>query len=88
MKIGRYLMIILLPMGFLIVFGNNGLVDHYIMKEKLKILKEENHQVARENNDLRKEISLLKDNPQYVEWATRKELGMVRKGDKVFRFVD
>jgi cell division protein FtsB len=88
MKVGRYLIIFLLLMGFLIVFGNNGLVDNYVMKEKLKILKEENEQIVRENNDLKKEISLLKENPQYVELAARKELGMVRKGDKVFRFMD
>ncbi len=88
MKVGRYVIIFLLLMGFLIVFGNNGLIDNYVMKEKLKILKEENEQVTKENNALKREIALLKENPQYVESAARKELGMVRKGDKVFRFVD
>ncbi len=88
MKVGRYLALFLLLMGFIIVFGNNGLVDNYIMKEKLKILKEENELVVRENNALKKEIALLKENPRYVELAARKDLGMVRKGDKVFRFVD
>jgi cell division protein FtsB len=88
MKIGRYLIIFLVLMGFLIIFGNNGLVDNYVMKEKLKILKEENAQIVLENNGLKKEISLLRNNPQYIEAVARKELGMVRKGDIVYRFVD
>jgi len=88
MKVGRYVVIFLFVMGFFIVFGNNGLVDNYVMKEKLKILKEENTELNRENSGLKKEIALLKDNPQYIETAARKELGMVRKGDRVYRFVD
>jgi len=88
MKIGRYLIIFLVLMGFLIIFGNNGLVDNYVMKEKLNILKEENAQIVLENNGLKKEISLLRNHPQYIESVARKELGMVRKGDVVYRFVD
>jgi len=39
MKVGRFVIVFLLLMGFLIAFGDNGLVDNYVMKEKLKILK-------------------------------------------------
>jgi cell division protein FtsB len=88
MKIGKYVALCLALMGFLIVFGNNGLVDNYVMKEKLKILKEENSQTMRENDNLKKEIVLLKNNPQYIETAARKELGMVKKGDIVYRVMD
>jgi cell division protein FtsB len=88
MKLGRYVIGFLFLMGFLIVFGNNGLVDNYILKEKLNILKEENAEMARENSELRKEIALLRTNAQYIETVARKELGMVKKGDVVFRFVD
>jgi cell division protein FtsB len=88
MKIGRYVILFLFLMGFLIVFGNNGLVDNYILKEKLKILKEENAEVTRENHEHNKEIALLRTNAQYIETVARKELGMVKKGDVVFRFVD
>ncbi len=88
MKVGRYLILFLLLMGFLIVFGNNGLVDNYILKEKMKILREENAQITKENDDLKREIALLKNNPRYIENTARKELGMVKKGDTVYRIVD
>ncbi len=88
MKVGRYLVIFLVLMGFFIIFGNNGLVDNYIMKEKLKILKEENAQIVQENIGLKKEIALLRNSPPYIESMARKELGMVKKGDTVYRFVD
>ena len=88
MKVGRFVIVFLLLMGFLIAFGDNGLVDSYVMKEKLKILKDENSQTMKENDGLKKEVLLLRDNPRYIEMVARKELGMVKKGDVVYRHVE
>jgi len=58
MKVGRFVIVFLLLMGFLIAFGDNGLVDNYVMKEKLKILKSENSRTMEENDGLKKEVIL------------------------------
>ncbi len=86
MKVGRYMAVFLLVMALLIAFGNNGLIDNLIMKEKLKILKDSNSQLLEENNRLKKEIFLLSNNPQHIESLARNEFGMVRKGELVYRF--
>lgn len=88
MKVGRFLVIFLLGIALLIAFGNNGLIDNLIMKEKLRILKDTNRQLSLENNQLRREIVLLRDNPQYIETLARNEFGMVRKGELVYRFTE
>lgn len=88
MKVGRFLVIFLLGIALLIAFGNNGLIDNLIMKEKLRILKDTNRQLSLENNQLRREIVLLRDNPQYIETLARNEFGMVRKGELVYRFAE
>jgi cell division protein FtsB len=86
MKVGRYLAFFVLIIGFLIAFGNRGLVDNYMMRERLATIKKANQEIARENKGLRKTIMLLRSELPYVEMVARNELGMVKKGDLVYRF--
>ena len=85
MKVGRYLAIFVLLMGAVITFGDRGLIDNYRMKEKLMALKKINHQITLENIALKKNITLLRDDLSYIEMMARSGLGMVKKGDLVYR---
>jgi cell division protein FtsB len=85
MKIGRYLIIFVLLMGALITFGDRGLIDNYRMNEKLMALKKINHGTTLENIALKKNITFLREDPSYIEMMARNELGMVKKGDLVYR---
>jgi len=86
MKLGRCLVIFIIFMGLLIVFGNRGLVDNYMMKEKLAAIEKSNKDITLENRDLKRSISLLRSDLSYLEMVARNELGMVRKGDLVYRY--
>jgi cell division protein FtsB len=86
MKVGRYLAIFVLVTGFLIAFGNRGIVDNIMMREKLAALKKNNREITRDNGELKKTILLLRSELPYIEMVARNELGMVRKGDLVYRF--
>ncbi|HOE78537.1 MAG TPA: septum formation initiator family protein [Smithellaceae bacterium] len=85
MKIGRYLIAFLFFMALVIAFGNRGLVDNYLMEKKLAQLNEENHSLAAQNAQLEKKIVLLRSDPAYIESIARKELGMVKESDIVYR---
>lgn len=85
MKVGRYLVVFLFLMMLLITFGNRGLVDNYLMSKRLVSLKLLNNGVAAENNELKKKIVLLRSDLVYIESLARNELGMVKKGDIVYR---
>ena len=87
MKVGRYLIVFVLLMGAVITFGDRGLVDNYRMKEKLMALKKINHEITLENIALKKNITLLRDDLPYIEMMARSGLGMVKKGDMVYRSV-
>jgi cell division protein FtsB len=88
MKIGRYLVVFLLLMALLITFGNRGLVDNYLMSRRLAQLKSQSNEMTSENNELKNKILLLRNDLTYMETVARKELGMVKKGDIVYRLAE
>lgn len=86
MKLGRYLVIFLLLMAVLITFGNRGIVDNYLMSKRLANLQLQTKKISVENNELKKKILLLRNDISYIEMIARNELGMVNKGDIVYRW--
>jgi cell division protein FtsB len=86
MRVGRYLVVFMMFMAILITFGNRGLLDNYRMGKKLTAIQETNENILKANREYRKEIDLLKNHLDYIEAVARDELGMVRKGDVVYRF--
>jgi cell division protein FtsB len=55
------------------------------MSKRLAELKLLNDGVMEENNELKKKIILLRSDLAYIESLARNELGMVKKGDMVYR---
>jgi cell division protein FtsB len=86
MKIGRYLVVFLLFMALLITFGNRGFVDNYLMSKRLAQLKLQTREITIANSELKKKILLLRSDSNYIEMIARNELGMVKKGDIVYRW--
>ncbi len=85
MKVGRYLIVSVILMGTIITFGNRGLVDNYLMGERLAVIRKSNQDLALNNLELKKKIILLRSNLPYIEMMARNELGMIKKGDMVYR---
>jgi len=85
MKIGRYLVVFLIFMALLITFGNRGIVDNYLMSKRLAQLKLQNGMIVVESDELKRKILLLRSDLSYIESIARNELGMVKKGDVVYR---
>ncbi|TFG90379.1 MAG: septum formation initiator family protein [Syntrophobacterales bacterium] len=88
MKVGRVLFGIFIIMVLLIIFGDRGLVDYRTLMEKQVALEEANESIIIENNELKREIGLLKGDVRYIEAVARRELGMVKQGDRVYQFID
>ena len=86
MKAGRFMIIISFLTGLLIIFGDRGLIDNFRMKERLISLRRANSDLAKENGDLKRAISLLQDDLSSVEMVAKSELGMVKRGTVVFQF--
>lgn len=87
MKIGRYLVVVLFAMALLITFGKRGFVDNYLMSKRIAQLEMQRSMIAAESDELKRKIFLLRGDLTYIESIARNELGMVKKGDVVYRLV-
>lgn len=68
-----------------IIFGDQGLADLQLLKKKLGTLVEKNEKMERENFSLHSEIDRLRHDPEFIENVARKELGMIRKDEVIFK---
>ena len=72
-------------MFFMIVFGDNGLADLRLLKNKSRQLDVRNAQIAAENLELHRKIDRLKNDPAYIENIARQELGMVAPDEVIIK---
>ena len=70
---------------FMIVFGDNGLVDLRLLKSKHVRLEMRNVQIAGENVQLHRQIDRLKHDPAYIESIARQELGMIAPDEVIIK---
>jgi cell division protein FtsB len=57
----------------------------HIENEKMKV---EAKELVIKNDELTRKINFIEKDKQYVEKIIREELGMIKKGEKVYRFND
>lgn len=83
-KPGRRLIFLLV--GLLLVFSfGKGLVKIGRLMYRNHVEQQKYDQVLREKEQLETEIERLNDDPLYIEEIARREYGMIREGEEVFR---
>lgn len=58
----------------------------YALNQENDKVKVESLKLEKANNDLIKKIELIQTDDAYKEKVIRQELGMIKKGEKVYRF--
>lgn len=78
----------LLGMIALSTWSQHGLLAMWRMQRELATFAAEIGEIEQDNTDLRHEIQRLHNDLPYLEKIAREELGLVKKGEIVFEFVD
>lgn len=68
-------------------FGERGLLHIYHLKEQQKNLEREMETIRKENERLKQEIEALRTNREYLEGIARREFGLVKPGEVIYRFM-
>ncbi len=80
------IIISLLILGSLTFFGEKGIFNLVRLRKEVARIKERNLKLEGENQKLREEVKRLQSDKRYIEEIARKELGMVKEGEIIYRF--
>ncbi len=82
------ILLVLLSLLGLWLAGPFGYWKLHMLKAERKNLYMSNMRLAEENTQLRTQIRALSSDPSYQEQIVRKELGWVKDGELLYRFMD
>ena len=77
---------VLILTALLTVFGERGIIKAYRLTSERDDIRAKVEKLRKENQFLRGELSSLRNDRRYVENIARKDLGLVREGETVYRF--
>ena len=78
---------LLVTFALFTVFGDRGLIHFWRLSEEKRKLDERNFRLQRTNEALRERIYRLRHDNRYLEKIAREDLGLVRHGEIVYRFI-
>ncbi len=76
--------VLVLWLGFHVIFGANGMVVYQGKRSEYKKLQRDLDQLEQENQQLTKQVEDLKSNPKAIEREAREQLHYTKKGEIVY----
>jgi len=78
--------LILAVVSFLLYLFAREISQVYALHKENDKVKLEGKELEMANNDLKKKIELIKTDKVFMEKIIREELGMIKTGEKIYRF--
>lgn len=78
--------LILAVVSFLVYLFAREISQVYALHKENDKVKLEGKELEMANNELRKKIELIKTDKIFMEKIIREELGMIKTGEKIYRF--
>lgn len=80
------MILILAVASFLVYLFAREISQVYALHKENDKVKLEGKELEMANNELRKKIELIKTDKVFMEKIIREELGMIKTGEKIYRF--
>ncbi|MBI5102030.1 MAG: septum formation initiator family protein [Nitrospirae bacterium] len=69
-----------------LVFGEMGLLRHFELNKTRRNLERQLTDLSRQNDDIKNQIKLLKEDPFYREKLAREEFGLAKPDEYIFQY--
>lgn len=83
LKTWWFIALILVILAF---FSPWGAVNYYKLEKDIEEINRDNQKLRAENRKLREEIEKLITDPAYIETIARKEHGLIRNNETIYKF--
>jgi len=81
-----FLIFLLIALFYVLFFGEDGIFAYIRLKKEIKDNVARMRVVEEENLKMKRELERLKNDKEYLEEIVRKKYGLIREGEKVYRF--
>lgn len=82
------LMVALVSLQYKLWLGDGGVVQTHRLKDRCTVLEQENLKLQNRNHALEADVMGLKSGGQALEEQARLELGMIKKGEDYYQFIN
>jgi cell division protein FtsB len=86
LKFTAFGLLFLSLMALWLGFGESGFIHLYRMEKERQAYAHKIQKLEEENRELLAEIDRLRSNREYIESQGRRELGLVKEGEIIYRF--
>jgi cell division protein FtsB len=83
---GLFVLFLVILIVYNLIFGQDGLVELYTMKMKIRDTEAKLAKLKEENRSLEDEKWKLLNDPDYAEKVMREEFNYKKKGEKILKF--
>lgn len=80
------IILVITAVSLMVYFFAREITQVYALHQENEKVKVESLKLEKANNELMKKIELIESDDSYKEKVIRQELGMIKKGEKVYRF--
>lgn len=81
-----FLIFLLIALFYVLFFGEDGIFAYIRLKKEIKDNVARMRVIEEENLKMKRELERLKNDKEYLEEIVRKKYGLIREGEKVYRF--
>lgn len=81
-----FLIFLLIALFYVLFFGEDGIFAYIRLKKEIKDNVARMRVIEEENLKMKRELERLKNDKEYLEEIARKKYGLIREGEKVYRF--
>lgn len=85
-KLAIRIVVILAVVSFLVYLFAREISHVYALHQENEKVKMESRELEMINAELRERIELINNDKNYMEKIIREELGMIKSGEKIYRF--
>jgi len=81
-----FLIFLLIALFYVLFFGEDGIFAYIRLKKEIKDNVARMRVIEEENLKMKRELERVKNDKEYLEEIVRKKYGLIREGEKVYRF--
>jgi cell division protein FtsB len=86
LKIAFIILLFLCLVTAWLAFGDSGFIHLYRMDKERQVYQEKIRKLEQANQELLEQISKFRSDKEYIDAEARRELGLVREGELIYRF--